>query len=73
MIIFADITMWGGNSTSVDILVKPKSLGKVDKSLRENEIKFDIVIQDLQRAIDEENPPVIELDDRRGNETFYAY
>lgn len=69
---FTDITMWGGNATTLDILVKPNSLTKVNKMFSDSNIKYNIVIQDLQQAIDEENPSVIELDDRRGNLFDYS-
>ncbi|KAJ3625123.1 hypothetical protein MTP99_018686 [Tenebrio molitor] len=69
-----DISMWGGNTTSIDILVKPDSLDKVKERLTDNGIEFEVVIDDLQRAIDEENPTDIELDDRRGHRlTWQAY
>ncbi|CAH0563476.1 unnamed protein product [Brassicogethes aeneus] len=69
-----DISMWGGNSTTVDVLVKPNSVEKVRKIFKDNKVGFDIVIEDLQKVIDEENPAVIELDDRRGHRlTWQAY
>jgi hypothetical protein len=68
-----DISMWGGNTTSIDILVKPDSLDKVKERLTDNGIEFEVVIDDLQRAIDEENPTDIELDDRRGRLFIYLF
>lgn len=65
-----DISTWGGNITSLDILVKPKSLKSVSKVLLENNIGYEVMIQDLQKAIDEENPPLNEdeeYEDRTGN------
>mgnify|MGYP000479901491 CR=1 FL=1 len=60
--------MWGGNVSAIDILVKPGSVEKVRKQLKEKNINFDIVINDLQKAIDEENPPLDEddFDNRNG-------
>lgn len=60
--------MWGGNATALDILVKPHAIDSVKEKLKENSIKYEIVIEDLQKAIDEENPTEIELDDRRGKD-----
>ncbi|XP_018569082.1 carboxypeptidase B-like [Anoplophora glabripennis] len=70
-----DISMWGGNTNSIDILVKPKSLGKVDTVLRRQNIQYEVLIDDLQRAIDEENPPEEhENEDRTGHRlTWQSY
>lgn len=62
--------MWSGNSTNIDILVKQGSIEKVKQKLQDNNIKFVVIIEDLQKAIDEENPPFTEeedLNDRQGN------
>ncbi|KAJ8927855.1 hypothetical protein NQ314_019657 [Rhamnusium bicolor] len=59
--------MWGGNATSIDILVKPDSIDKVNAILAQENIKYEVTIDDLQKAIDEENPPIVEEnDDRKG-------
>lgn len=50
--------MWGANASAIDILVKPESLEKVRTVLNKQNIKFDVAIEDLQTAIDEENPPL---------------
>ncbi|CAG9817568.1 unnamed protein product [Phaedon cochleariae] len=70
-----DISTWGGNHSCVDILVKPESLEKVSNALSKGNIKYEIVIKDLQKAIDEENPPVNEeTNDRKGYRlTWKAY
>lgn len=69
---FLDISMWGGNTTSIDILVKPNSLKKVDSILNEFNIQHEVLIEDLQKAIDEENPPEEpENNDRKGNHFRY--
>lgn len=61
--------MWGGNATYIDILVKAKSVTKVAQKLKENNIHYELLITDVQKAIDEENPPIQEeeeTDDRQG-------
>ncbi|KAJ8951569.1 hypothetical protein NQ318_020446 [Aromia moschata] len=71
-----DISTWGGNTTSIDILVKPGSLEKVATTLSNYNIRYEILIDDLQRAIDEENPPVdtSETVDRQGHRlTWNSY
>lgn len=50
--------MWGGDLMHIDVLVKNKSLDNVRNVLRNNQIKFDVIIDDIQKAIDEENPPI---------------
>ncbi|CAH1276131.1 unnamed protein product [Diabrotica balteata] len=69
------ISMWGGNRTSLDFLVKPNSLDTVKDTLKSKHINYDVVIQDLQKAIDEENPPHLEeTEDRQGHRlTWRAY
>lgn len=65
----SDISMWGGNSTYIDILVRARSLEKVTQKLKEHNIQYELVIPDVQKAIEEENPPIDEdeeTDDRQG-------
>ncbi|CAG9767406.1 unnamed protein product [Ceutorhynchus assimilis] len=71
-----DITMWGGNVSAVDILVKRDSIGKVRSLLNNQNIRFDVAISDLQQAIEEENPTLEEedFDNRNGHRlTWQAY
>lgn len=66
--------MWGGNASTVDILVKPDARDKVRKALDAENIKYDITIQDLQSAIDDENPPVEDEDfDNRNGKYLYIF
>ncbi|XP_019868142.1 carboxypeptidase B isoform X2 [Aethina tumida] len=69
-----DISMWGGNVSSLDVLVKPGSIHKVNEIFKDYNFSYKVVIDDLQKAIDEENPIEVELDDRRGHRlTWQAY
>ncbi|XP_017768607.1 PREDICTED: carboxypeptidase B-like [Nicrophorus vespilloides] len=74
-----DLSMWGGNLTAIDVLVKAKSKGLVKNQLDLNGIQYEIIIDDLQKAIDDENPPVDEdedegLENRQGHRmTWQAY
>ncbi|KAH9630240.1 hypothetical protein HF086_012425 [Spodoptera exigua] len=65
------IASWGGNHTSIDILVKPKALENVTAALKTKDISYYVMIEDLQQRINEENPPLdeneLELQDRRGH------
>ncbi|XP_015610145.1 carboxypeptidase B [Cephus cinctus] len=51
-----EISMWSGNHTALDVLVHPDAIPRVSRFLRDRRVKFDVVIPDLQRAIDTENP-----------------
>lgn len=55
--------MWGGNVTAIDILVRSNTLGAVREELTKNNIRFAVVIEDVQQAIDDENPPQSEDDE----------
>lgn len=70
-----DIAMWGGNLTCVDFMVRSQSLDKVKKIFTESDMSYEVIINDLQRAIDEENPSDLEeLDNRKGYRlTWQAY
>ncbi|KAJ2945718.1 hypothetical protein O0L34_g559 [Tuta absoluta] len=65
------VSTWGGNQTSIDVLVKPNAITNVTRIMRRENITYDVIIEDLQRRIDEENPPLdqneLELQDRRGH------
>lgn len=55
----------------MDILVKPNAVKNVTRAFKRENITYDVLIEDLQRRIDEENPPLDEnelsLQDRRGS------
>ncbi|XP_050682282.1 carboxypeptidase B-like [Leptidea sinapis] len=65
------ISTWSGNQTYIDILVKPNAIENVTRIFKRESIDFNIVIEDLQKRINEENPPLdeneVELQDRRGH------
>ncbi|XP_041982100.1 carboxypeptidase B-like [Aricia agestis] len=65
------ISPWGGNHSYIDLLVKPEAINNVSQELRKQSVPFDVIIVDLQKRIDEENPPLdeneIELQDRQGH------
>ncbi|XP_043288591.1 carboxypeptidase B-like isoform X2 [Venturia canescens] len=67
-----EISMWSGNDAAVDVLVLPERIPRVSRFLRERRVKYDVVIPDLQQAIDQENPlpsPELmeELEGRKGH------
>ncbi|KAL4711494.1 hypothetical protein ACJJTC_000510 [Scirpophaga incertulas] len=65
------ISTWGSNGTAVDVLIKPDALDNVTQALKRDDIVYSIMIEDLQKMIDQENPPLdeseAELQDRRGH------
>lgn len=68
--------MWGGNLTYLDVLVRNQSLNAVRRQFNYNEISFDVIIDDLQKAIDEENPPITdddELEIRQGTVKSFKF
>lgn len=64
------IQKWFNNSTSVDIMVKKKNSDIVKNMLNNASLTFDVFIEDIQRAINEENTPInedeLELSGRKG-------
>lgn len=54
------IEKWFTNSTSVDIMVKKENSEMVKSSLNNGSLSFNVFIDDIQRAINEENPPINE-------------
>lgn len=55
------VSLWGSQKTHVDIFVKEAELDNSKKYLDENELKFKVVIENIQEAIDTENPPKDEI------------
>lgn len=54
------IEKWFTNTTSVDIMVKKDNSEIVKDILKNGSLLFDVFIDDIQRAINEENPPINE-------------
>lgn len=57
-----DASMWNYNATSVDIFVRGQQLKKAECFLRAANIPYEVVIEDMQRAIDTENPSLEETE-----------
>lgn len=72
--IFSVVSTWGGNQSSIDILVKSNAISNVTRVFKREKISYDIIIDDLQKRIDEENPPLdeneLQLQDRRGLDIY---
>lgn len=57
-----DVAMWNLNQTCVDMFVKKAAVNDATRLLQSANIPFDVLIEDVQQAIDEENPPKDQLD-----------
>ncbi|XP_065220168.1 carboxypeptidase B-like [Planococcus citri] len=70
---------WASNTTSVDIYIKKDRIDEVKQALNNASMDFRILVEDVQRAIDEENPPqkfeeLNEFTNRKGHRlTFEHY
>ncbi|XP_057328407.1 carboxypeptidase B-like [Microplitis mediator] len=67
-----EVVKWTGNDSTVDVLVRPDMIPRVSRFLRERQVKYDVVIPDIQQAIDQENPlpsaeEIEELEGRKGH------
>lgn len=74
--------MWGlhgrnnGTSASVDVFLKQPSVIGARKLLDDAKVKYDVVIEDLQKAIETENPPkeeIEQLQNRKGRCFFLIF
>ena len=72
--LISGVEVWmavAANSSTMDVLVKPESADEVKEFLDKNGLQFDVIIDDLQAAIDAENPSLSpeemeELEGRKG-------
>lgn len=65
-----------GYVTGVHLLIKKENVPIVKQTLENNSMAFEVLMDDLQRAIDTENPPIDEdsFDNRKGHKlTFQHY
>nr|XP_033334259.1 carboxypeptidase B-like [Megalopta genalis] len=49
-------SVWLGNETAVDVMVRSEEIPRVARYLKQKDLEYNIVIEDLQKEIDEENP-----------------
>ncbi|XP_023248305.1 carboxypeptidase B-like [Copidosoma floridanum] len=70
-----DLSLWTGNDTSMDVLVLPDVIPRVSRFLHKQNINYDVVIGDLQQAIDHENPVQSEefFEQLEGRNARYAW
>jgi hypothetical protein len=70
-LLITDLSLWTGNDTAIDVLVLPDVIPRVSRFLRQRHVKYDVIIPDLQQAINSENPiksqqEIEELEGRNG-------
>uniref|UniRef100_A0A182NVG9 Peptidase M14 domain-containing protein n=1 Tax=Anopheles dirus TaxID=7168 RepID=A0A182NVG9_9DIPT len=72
-----DASMWNYNASSVDIFVRRQQIKRAECFLRAANVPYEVVIEDMQRAIDTENPSLEETElweNRNGHRmTWTAY
>ncbi|XP_060823918.1 carboxypeptidase B-like isoform X2 [Bombus pascuorum] len=66
------LSLWVGNDTAVDVMVRSEEISRVSRYLKQKDLQYQVVIEDLQKAIDEENPSLSqeemdELEGRKGH------
>ncbi|XP_006609652.1 carboxypeptidase B-like isoform X2 [Apis dorsata] len=54
------LSLWAGNDTAVDVMIRSEEISRVSRYLKEKDLNYRIMIEDLQKAIDEENPSLSE-------------
>ncbi|XP_063903678.1 carboxypeptidase B-like [Zophobas morio] len=68
------LTLWALNAKKVDAMIDHKYVTQVKEKLLENNQKYEVSIEDVQKAIDEANPkPQEDLDGRKGYRLTWNY
>lgn len=57
-----DVSLWSINGTEVDVFVRKSAVQGVRQVLKENNIPYKILVEDMQRQIEDENPPQSEIE-----------
>lgn len=70
-------SIWSNNASNTDIFIRSHMLEHVESIFHENGLSYKVLIDDVQQAINEENPPLSpdiqqELEGRKGL-TFLLY
>lgn len=60
---YLDVALWSTNGTEVDVFLKKSSVDGVRQVLKENNIRYSVLIEDMQRQIEHENPPIEEIEE----------
>nr|XP_031827675.1 carboxypeptidase B-like [Nomia melanderi] len=49
-------SLWLGNETTFDVMVRSQEIPRIARYLQQKDLQYNVVIEDLQKKIDEENP-----------------
>lgn len=49
-------SVWLGNETTFDVMVRSQEIPRIARYLGQKDLEYNVVIEDLQKQIDEENP-----------------
>lgn len=63
------MALWSTNGTEVDVFLKKDAVDGVRQVLKDNQIGYTVLIDDMQKQIENENPPqeeIEELQNRNG-------
>lgn len=69
--LLADVALWNTNGTSVDLLLRQAALSGADRLMADANVSYAVLIDDLQRNIEAENPPaevIHQLQNRKGTQ-----
>ncbi|XP_043264933.1 carboxypeptidase B-like [Colletes gigas] len=66
------LSLWVGNDTAIDVMVRSEEIPRVARYLKQKDLEYQVVIDDLQKQIDEENnilseEEMLELEGRKGH------
>ena len=57
-----DVALWSTNGTEVDVFLKKDAVDGVRQVLKDNQIGYTVLIDDMQKQIENENPPQEEIE-----------
>lgn len=60
--VYSDVAFWSSNGTEVDMFLKRSAVDGVRGVLDANNIRYSILIEDMQKQIERENPPIEEIE-----------
>ncbi|XP_076679450.1 carboxypeptidase B isoform X2 [Andrena cerasifolii] len=65
-------SLWTGNDTTCDVMVRSEEIPRVARYLKQKDLEYQVIIDDLQKEIDGENrvlteQQVLELEGRKGH------
>lgn len=69
-------SLWTGNDTTCDVMVRSEEIPRVARYLKQKDLEYQVIIDDLQKEIDGENhvlteQQMLELEGRKGSTNFF--